>query len=244
MASAQRVVGIMGGMGPLATADLITKITQHTPVTREQDHLRLLVDSNPAIPDRNEAVSGAGPSPGPAMVESARLLERGGADLLVIACNAAHNWVSEVADAVAIPVINMVDVTVAAVVDRSPGRVGVMAITACLATRMYQDALAASGIEALTLDDADQLAFTGTIAAIKAQGRTDALRASMTRHAGTLIDAGADLIIAGCTEIPIVLGETDLRVPVISSTDELARAAVAAARGAPTDRLSARPWSP
>jgi aspartate racemase len=244
MEQGQRVVGIIGGMGPLATADLIAKITQHTPVTREQDHLRLLVDSNPAIPDRNDAVSGAGPSPGPAMVQSARLLERSGADLLVIACNTAHNWADEVAAAVAIPVINMVDVTVAAVADRAPRRVGVMAITACLATRMYQDALAATGIESVTLVEAEQRAFTGTIAAIKAQGRTGALRAAMAHHAGTLIDSGADLIVAGCTEIPIVLGENELAVPVISSTDELARATVAAARGMPADPLTARPWSP
>jgi aspartate racemase len=235
----QRVIGIIGGMGPLATADLIAKITQNTPVSREQEHLRLLVDSNPAIPDRNDAVSGTGPSPGPALVESARLLERSGADLLVIACNTAHHWFDEVASAVSVPVISMIDVTVHAAVDRTPARVGVMAITACLTTRMYQDALAAVGIESLTLDEAEQRAFTRTVEGIKAHGRTDALRASMAHHAGILVDAGADLIIAGCTEIPIVLGETDLRVPVISSTDELARATVAVAREAHVNPLSA-----
>ncbi|MFN2418194.1 MAG: aspartate/glutamate racemase family protein [Candidatus Limnocylindria bacterium] len=233
MTRRQRVVGIIGGMGPLATADLIAKITLHTPVVREQDHLRLLVDSNPAIPDRNDAVWGSGTSPAPALVESARLLERSGAELLVIACNTAHHWVDEVAGAVSIPVISMVDVTVGAAAAHGPARVGVMAITACLATSMYQDRLAAAGIASLTLDDADQDAFTRTIAGIKATGLTDAHRASMARHAGRLVDAGAELLIAGCTEIPIVLGEADLRVPVISSTDELARAAVAAARHAP-----------
>lgn len=238
MSERQRVVGIIGGMGPLATADLIAKITHHTPVTREQDHLRLLVDSNPAIPDRNDAVRGSGPSPGPAMVESARLLEKSGAELLVIACNTAHHWVDEVAAAVAIPVISMVDVTVHAAVDGGSHRVGVMAITACLSTAMYQDRLAASGIESLTLDDADQAAFTRTIARIKAEGSTAELRASMARSAGVLVDSGAEAIIAACTEIPIVLGEGDLRIPLISSTDELARATVAAAREAPLKSLS------
>ena len=232
MTERQRIVGIIGGMGPLATADLIAKITHHTPVTREQDHLRLLIDSNPAIPDRNEAVRGSGPSPGPAMVESARLLERSGAELLAIACNTAHHWLDDVAGAISIPVIGMVDVTVRAAVARDPARVGVMAITACLATSMYQDRLVASGIESITLDEAEQSAFTRTIAEIKAEGSTEGLRASMARHAEALIDAGAEVLIAGCTEIPIVLGEADLGVPVISSTDELARAIVAAARGA------------
>lgn len=226
----QRIVGIIGGMGPLATADLIAKITQLTPVTREQDHLRLLVDSNPAIPDRNHAVWGTGPSPGPAMADSARLLERSGAELLVIACNTAHHWVDEVGRAVSIRVISMVDVTVRAAVDRGPSRVGVMATTACLSTAMYQDRLASAGIASITLDDAEQNAFTRTIEGIKDSGPTDALRASMARHANCLIDAGAELLVAGCTEIPIVLSEADLRVAVINSTDELARATVAAAR--------------
>ena len=237
MSEPQRVVGIIGGMGPLATADLIEKITKLTPVAREQDHLRLLVDSHPQIPDRNDAVWGSGPSPAPAMAESARLLERSGAELIVIACNTAHHWVDEVAASVSVPVISMVDVTVQAAVARRPARVGVMAITACLATSMYQDRLAASGIQSLTLDDAEQAAFTRTIAGIKASGRTDALRASMLHHADALIDGGAELLIAGCTEIPIVIGEADVRVPVISSTDELARATVAAARRAPVSTL-------
>ena len=233
----QRIVGIIGGMGPLATADLIAKITQLTPVSREQDHLRLLVDSNPAIPDRNHAVWGSGPSPGPAMVESARLLEQSGAELLVVACNTAHHWVDEVVNAVTIPVINMVDVTVRAAVDRGPSRVGVMATTACLSTAMYQDRLASFGIGSITLDEAEQSAFTRTIEAIKADGSTNALRASMAHHAGCLIDAGAELLVAGCTEIPIVLGHADLRVAVINSTDELARATIAAAREVPVNRL-------
>ena len=233
----QRIVGIIGGMGPLATADLIATITRLTPVSREQDHLRLLVDSNPAIPDRNHAVWGSGPSPGPAMVDSARLLERSGAELLVIACNTAHVWVDEVAKAVAIPVISMVDVTVRAVAERGPDRVGVMATTACLSTGMYQDRLAGLGIASITLDDSEQTAFTRTIAAIKAEGSTDALRVAMVRHADGLIDAGADLLVAGCTEIPIVLGDDDLRVPVISSTHELALATVAAAREVPVTGL-------
>ena len=171
------------------------------------------------------------------MVESARLLERSGAELLVIACNTAHVWVDEVAKAVAIPVISMVDVTVRAAAERGPGRVGVMATTACLSTGMYQDRLAGLGIASITLDDAEQAAFTRTIESIKAEGSTDALRAAMARHADGLIDAGADLLVAGCTEIPIVLGDDDLRVPVISSTHELALATVAAAREVPVTGL-------
>jgi aspartate racemase len=230
MTESQRIVGIVGGMGPLATADLIAKITHHTPVTREQDHLRLLVDSNPAIPDRNDALRGSGPSPAPAMIESAQLLERSGAHMILIACNTAHHWVADVAAAVSIPVISMVEVTVQAAAALRPARAGVLAITACLATGMYQDRLAGLGIDALTLDDAEQSAFTRSIAAIKAEGSTDALREAMRHHADALIDAGAEVLVAACTEIPIVVGERDLRVPVISSTDELARAAVAAAR--------------
>lgn len=229
MTSPHRVVGIVGGMGPLATADLIAAITRLTPADREQDHLRLLVDSNPAIPDRTAALQGDGPSPGPAITESARLLQASGAELLAIACNTAHYWADEVAAGIDIPLISMVDATVDAVIARHPRRVGILAITSCLAGGLYQERLRTSGVESLVPHQRGQDELMGAISDIKAGGASEASRSAVLGQANELVGAGADVVIAGCTEIPIVLGDPDLPVPLISATDELARATIRAA---------------
>ena len=94
--AADLVVGILGGMGPAATVDLVSKILAATDAARDQDHLHLIVDCNPKVPNRNEAVDGTGPSPAPALVAMARRLEAAGADFLVMACNTAHAWEAEI----------------------------------------------------------------------------------------------------------------------------------------------------
>lgn len=233
MTGQQRTVGIIGGMGPAATADLIAKITAATPASRDQDHLRLLVDSNPAIPDRNLAVAGRGPSPVPAIVTSARLLERAGAELLVIACNTAHAWVEEIRSAVTVPILSMIDVTVDGVLAAGPPqRVGVMATTACLAAELYQSRFASAGVQTITLDAEKQRLLMATIDEIKASGVTPEARSRMAELAAELAGAGADVIVAGCTEIPLALTSNEQTpASIVSSTDELARATVRAARG-------------
>ena len=91
-----KVVGILGGMGPMSTVDLMRKVTEKTPVRGERDHLRILVDSRPQIPDRPAALLGTGESPVPMMQESARMLEKWGAELLAIPCNSAHGFLKDV----------------------------------------------------------------------------------------------------------------------------------------------------
>jgi aspartate racemase len=103
-----KVLGILGGMGPMSTVDLMRKVTEKTPVKKEQEHLRMLVDSRPQIPDRTAAILGKGPSPAPMLQESARLLERWGAELLAIPCNSAHAFLPDVRDAVAVEVLDMI----------------------------------------------------------------------------------------------------------------------------------------
>lgn len=231
MTGQHRTVGIIGGMGPAATADLIAKITAATPASRDQDHLRLLVDSNPSIPDRGLAVAGRGPSPVPAIITSARLLERAGAELLVIACNTAHAWVEEIRAAVTVPILSMIDVTVDSVLAAGPPRrVGVMATTACLTADLYQSRFASAGVETVTLAADEQASLMTTIDEIKASGATSAASARMAELAAELVGAGAEVIVAGCTEIPLVLASREASVTLVSSTDELARATVRAAR--------------
>lgn len=87
---AERTVGVLGGMGPLATADFYTKFVRLTPARTDQEHPRVFIDSNPKIPDRTAGLFGQGPDPAPALVATAQGLVRAGADVIVIPCNSAH----------------------------------------------------------------------------------------------------------------------------------------------------------
>ncbi len=103
MTRQEKIIGILGGMGPAATLALYERIIALTPAQCDQDHLRVIIDSNPKIPDRTAAILGNGESPLPAMAESAKTLERAGADFIVIPCNTAHYWLDELQKEVAIP---------------------------------------------------------------------------------------------------------------------------------------------
>ena len=106
----EKIVGILGGMGPEATVDLMQRIIRLTPALDDADHIRCIVDNNPKVPSRIKAIiEGGGEDPGPCMAEMGRRLESWGADFLVIACNTAHFYYDAVRDAVTIPVINLID---------------------------------------------------------------------------------------------------------------------------------------
>jgi aspartate racemase len=233
MTAAPKTIGIIGGLGPAATVDLFAKILAATPAVRDQDHLRILIDNNPRIPDRNAAIGGEGSSPGPALAETARGLERAGADFIVIACNAAHAYGPEIRSAIAIPLLSMIDVAAdaAAMLAPRPKRAGVLAADGCIRARLYQEALAARTIEPLVLDADRQARFMDLVYRVKAGETGAALAGEMRAHAVQLLDAGAEAVIAGCTEVPLFLDPSALSVPLISSTDILAERAVAFAFG-------------
>lgn len=222
------IIGVIGGMGPLATADFLAKLAVATPVSVEQDHLRVLVDSNPKLPDRVDAIAGTGPSPGPMLADMASGLERAGADFLVIACNTAHHFESHVRDAVAIPFVSIIEEACDECVRAHPqvSRVGVLATPGCIASGMYQRALAVRGLNAVVLDTRCEVDFVRAVRAIKLEGIGGDAADTMKRLAQTLVDAGAELVIAGCTEVPLVLHNGALAVPLLDSTLNLARRCV------------------
>lgn len=234
-----RAIGIVGGMGPEATADLFLKIVRATPARRDQDHLRVLVDSNPAIPDRAAALAGRGPDPLPALVAAARNLERAGAGLLCIACNTAHAYYPGVAAAVGVPVLHVMEEVAAAIRARYPllRRVGLLATRATVALGLYHRALARRGLQALVPDELHQRLVDRAIYppdGVKAGGHA-AARPRVLRAARRLVEAGAQCVVLGCTELPLVVGRGDLPVPVVDATDVLARAAVREALGTDVD---------
>lgn len=228
-----KTVGVLGGMGPAATADFFSRVVAACSGGRDQDHIRLIIDNNPFVPDRNAAAGGEGPSPGPVLAEMARGLERAGAELLVMPCNSAHAYKADILAGTSLPFVDMIQHTARAVGRSAPNarRVGVLAADGCLEAGLYQAALADRGLEALILTPERQAAFMALLYRIKAGELGSAARTAMAALAADLADAGAQTIIAGCTEAPLVLAAQDSPVPLVDCTDVLVGATVAHARG-------------
>ncbi|MGI6226157.1 MAG: aspartate/glutamate racemase family protein [Peptococcales bacterium] len=196
-----KVLGIIGGMGPEATVDLMTKIIRATPAKIEQEHIRVLVDNNPHIPPRVEAIMGDGENPGPVMAEMARNLEKGGADFLVIACNTAHYWYSDAQNAVEIPVLNMIEEAVKVLKKDSFKNVMLFATLATIHTKLYEKALNEAGINLLLPDQPHQEKVLKAIKDVKFGNFIEArsVTKELVQHA---LDQGAEALILGCTELP------------------------------------------
>lgn len=228
-----RSVGVLGGMGPAATLDLIAKIYAADPAEVEQERLRLLVDCDPGILDRNAAVRGDGPSPGPDLAAMARGLSEAGAEVLVIACNTAHAWQADIEAAVRIPLLSMIETACDEVAGRLPAvrRIGVLAGDGCLEAGLYQNAFARRGWQAVLPGAANQARFMAALYRIKGGMLGEAERADFIACAGETIATGADAIVAGCTEVPLLLRPEDLAVPLIDPTTALAARVVAFVKG-------------
>ena len=230
MSNKSRTVGVLGGLGPQATVDFMARVLALTPAESDQDHIHLLVDQNPKVPNRQDAILHDGKDPSPAIVEMAQRLEGAGCDFLVMPCNTAHAWEVEIRTAASIPFLSIVDATVAAIPE-SVTQVGLMTTPAGLASDCYQRALFDRGIETIYHDPAGLDELMKLVYAIKVGDTGRDVAEAMRVLAEELVDRGAELIIFGCTEIPIVLDATVLAVPALSSTDELAKRTIAVARG-------------
>lgn len=221
-------VGVIGGLGPEATLDFFAKVLAHTRAETDQDHIRLFIDNNPKAPDRHAAVVGIGDSPGPTLAESARKLAEAGADFLVMPCNTAHAFASDIRAATPLPFVDIIEEACDALTRRRPEarRVGLLATLGCLEAGLYQTALACRGMETVTPEEGDPEAVMKLIYEIKAGERGSGIRDGMRRLAERLVGCGAEAVIAGCTEVPLVLEEGDLSCPLIDSTDILAERSV------------------
>lgn len=224
----------MGGMGPDATVDFMAKVIALTDSGRDQDHVHMLVDHDPTVPNRQVAIESGVDDVSPRLTEMARRLESAGAEFLVMVCNTAHVFLDGVRQATSIPIVSIIDESVNEIDRVCPAaeKVGVMATDGCIATNIYQDAITASGRSALVPDAANMRKLMDLINAIKSGDQGDGVRDGMESVARAMVEAGADVLIAGCTEIPIVFEGDDFDVSVIASTNVLAQRTVAYATGA------------
>ena len=222
------VVGVLGGLGPEATLDFYAKVLELTPAQRDQEHLHLLIDSNPGVPNRNDAVAGTGPSPGPALAAMAARLECAGADFLVMVCNAAHAFQAEIRAAVSVPFISLIEETCAATLQAVPGltTVGVLGSSGCLDAGLYQTAFAERGVTPLVLEGGERDIFMRLLYRIKAGDKSSEVCRVMCALTDSLVARGAQAIVAGCTEVPLVLTADALPCPLVNSTDVLAQRTV------------------
>ena len=224
------MIGVLGGMGPLATVDLYQKIIEATPAERDQDHLHVIIDSNPAVPDRSAALLHGGEDPTPLLLAGATRLANAGADFIVVPCNTAHAFLPRIASALTIPLLSMIDETAKAVARELPGSVvGILATGGTISARLYQDAFAREGLESIVPDDEDQARVHAAIARVKA-GYVGAAQTELVRAAAVgLIERGAHSVVVACTELPLILTQADISVPLFDPTRILARSAVAEA---------------
>jgi aspartate racemase len=227
----EKVIGIVGGMGPEATLDLYREILRATPAQKDQDHLRVIIDSNPKIPDRTPAITGAGASPVPAMAMSCQAVKNAGADFVIIPCISAHFFLDELQQQIDIPILSAFDAVSEYIVARHTdvSRVGLLATSGTITGGRFAGCLADHGIATVVPDADHQERLMAAIYQIKSsldpQVRTQC-RKDLIAAATHVISNGAQGIIAGCTEIPLELKPSDLSVPLFNPLAILAQAAV------------------
>ncbi len=216
-----KVLGVLGGMGPAATVAFLARVQALTPAEGDADHIRVLMDMNPQVPDRNRTPDQAEAVLG----EMAARLRDAGAEVIAMPCNTAHAQGAGIR-AAGLPFIDMIAETTAAVVATGAKRAGILATPGGEA--LYTAALTAAGIEPVVLDGADREAFMARVYGVKAGDMGEAARTRMAQLAAALVARGAEVVIAGCTEVPLLLGAGDVTVPLVDSAEVLAGACVKA----------------
>lgn len=223
-----KTIGIIGGMGPLATIDLYEKITMNTKAEKDQDHIHVIIDSYPQIEDRTAFILHGGKNPKDKLIESAKRLESAGADALIMPCNTAHYFAPDIEKEVNIPLIHIVKSTAEAIKNKYPKakNIGLIATTGTLKSGVYADILKDYGYNIIELNEIIENNIMDCIYKGVKAGKTEEYVPLFQKCVDEITDMGADVLIAGCTEIPILVPHIKAKVPVVDATYELAKASV------------------
>lgn len=234
MAMNKGVIGVLGGMGPEATAALFSMLVRLDVAASDQDHLRIVVDSDPSIPDRTKHLLEGGPDPLPAMLASARRLLAAGADVAGIPCMTAHAFLPSLRRNCTLHFLSAFEETGRALDAFSPPirRLGILATMGTRRTRLFEEAMPDRDILWPSEDDHRFLVMEAIYGprGIKAGNLGEEPHRLLIRAAQGLIEQGVDAIVAGCTEVPLVLSQKDFDIPFIDPMYFLARALIEAAR--------------
>lgn len=203
------IVGILGGMGPSATAVFYEHLIMLTDARNDQQHLHVIIDSFPQIPDRTDFLLGKGDDPRPAMILGLRRLRAAGCAFAVIPCNTANVFRVELAEKAGLEVVDWIGIATAAATDGDNTRVGILATSGTLASGVYQKALEDAGAMAIAPNPGEQDVVMSTIHAVKAGDRTGSGRDDLSLVAANLLGRGAQSLLLACTELPLVAPEDD-----------------------------------
>ncbi|MDE2922719.1 MAG: amino acid racemase [Acidobacteriota bacterium] len=250
----ERLIGIVGGLGPFAHIDFERKLldaaSELIGARRDQDFPQWVLSSIPQTPDRTEAYFGEADDPTQALSQSLERLRGAGADFAVVACNTAHLFLERLREESPLPIISLIEVTADEAARIAPdGSVGLLATSGTLRSRLYHDPLETRGLHPVSpfdLEGGETLQQRNVMepiygpwvdgrhqgGGIKTDGGSTSARALLEEAAERLVGEGADVLIAGCTEIPLVLEGTDVaRRPLLDPAALLAKAAVRYAYG-------------
>ena len=224
----KKTIGILGGMGPLATADLFQKIVLLTKADTDREHIRVYIDSNANIPDRTAAILSGGEDPVPEMASALRHLEACGADCIIMPCNTAHYFLPRLQAMTKIPFLSILTAAAEACKAQFPGKtVGILATRGTLAANLYQEALAQAGVPYLVPDAQAQDALMRVIYdGVKAGKGPDSYRADFLTVLEQMSAGGAEVFLLGCTELPLAAEALNIALPTVDPTAELAKASI------------------
>ena len=229
-----KVIGVLGGMGPEATADFFVKLIRRTPAKKDAGHLRVIIDSNPQIPDRTEAVEGRGPSPVPQLIATAKNLVRAGADLIAIPCITAHAFLDDLRASVEVPVLDAMALIGKHIDGRlaAEDRLALLASTGTLKMRLFRRAMPDREFILPTDDEQERIVMDAIYgpAGVKTVGVDAGTLERMQDYVAQLAARRAAGVIAGCTEFSVLFAHAELPVPLIDPMWLLAEEAVRLAR--------------
>jgi aspartate racemase len=228
----RRLIGVLGGMGPLATVDFMQKVIEATPATRDQDHLPLIIYSVPQIPDRVSAIIAGTDEPFPAILAGLRTLEQAGAELIAMPCNTAHAWYDRLAASTDIEFLHMADAVRQRIGDRRE-TIALMATTGTVRAGFYQRYLTSAERTVMVPKPKVQTMIGHAIAAVKVND-LELARRRMIAASEALLEAGADRLLLACTELPLAARSTSIADRCLDATVCLAETCVAFSTGVAT----------
>jgi len=220
------ILGIVGGMGPLATVKLIEKIVMLTEAKCDQEHLHIIADINTSIPDRTAYLIGTGKDPREFLIHSAKLLCAMGAEYLVMPCNAAHYFYCDIVKEINIPFLHMIEETAKKIKECNPKstRIGLLAAEGTCRAGVYDKIFQKYGIQVIKPTMEKQKYVTDVIYGVKENRKTDIKL--FLRAAGELKEKGCETIILGCTELSVLNDQHRLQFNFIDPMEIVARSAI------------------
>ena len=222
----RKTIGILGGMGPLATCDLFSKIIQITDASCDQEHVRICIDNNTEISDRTNAIIRHGKDPVPEMVKSAVRLQSFGADVLIMPCNTAHYFYDRILPFVDIPFLSMIDETAKAISDRGLRKIGLLATDGTLQTAVYEKAFKKRGISIVVPPPENQVHIMDLIYNGVKAGNKEIDTKPTKKTIEDLFRKGEQTLVLGCTELPVAFDLYGFDYPKTDPTLILASRAV------------------